>query len=100
MDVPYLLDSALPLEHTTGTMNQLSTAERAQVVAALVDGVGINATTRMTGISKPTVLKLLVKLGAACAAYQHRAIRNVRARRIQVDEIWQFVYAKAKNVPG
>lgn len=81
-------------------MNRLSTAKRAQVVAALVDGVGINATTRMTNVSKPTVLKLLVELGAACAAYQDRTIRNVRARRIQVDEIWQFVYAKAKNVPA
>jgi IS1 family transposase len=81
-------------------MNRLNTAKRAQVVAALVDGAGINATTRMTNVSKPTVLKLLVDLGSACAAYQDRAIRNVRARRIQVDEIWQFVYAKAKNVPA
>lgn len=80
-------------------MNRLNSMKRAQVVAALVDGVGINATTRMTDVSKPTVLKLLLELGAACAAYQDRTIRNVRARRIQVDEIWQFVYAKAKNVP-
>jgi IS1 family transposase len=81
-------------------MNRLSTAKRTQVVAALVDGAGINATTRMTNVSKPTVLKLLVDLGSACAAYQDRTIRNVRARRIQIDEIWQFVYAKAKNVPA
>ena len=27
-------------------------------------------------------------------------IRNVKAARVQVDEIWQFVYAKAKNVPA
>ena len=47
----------------------------------------------------PTVLKLLADLGAACVQYQDRAIRNVHARRVQVDEIWQFVYAKAKNVP-
>lgn len=81
-------------------MNRLNSVKRAQVVAALVDGVGVNATTRMTDVSKPTVLKLLVDLGSACAAYQDRTIRNVRARRIQVDEIWQFVYAKAKNVPA
>ncbi len=81
-------------------MNRLSAARQAQVVAALVDGVGINATCRMTEVSKPTVLKLLLDLGTACATYQDRMIRNVKARRIQVDEIWQFVYAKAKNVPA
>lgn len=80
-------------------MNCLNSSKRSQVVAALVDGVGVNATTRMTNVSKPTVLKLLVDLGAACATYQDRTIRGVRSRRIQVDEIWQFVYAKAKNVP-
>ena len=53
----------------------------------------------MTSASKLTVLKLLADIGAACADYQDRIIRNVRARRIQVDEIWQFVYSKAKNVP-
>jgi IS1 family transposase len=80
-------------------MNRLNSARRAHVVAALVDGVGINATCRMTNVSKPTVLKLLAALGAACAAYQDRTLRGLRSRRVQVDEIWQFVYAKAKNVP-
>ncbi len=81
-------------------MNQLPTAKPVAIIAALVDGVGINATTRMTNVSKPTVLKLLVDLGAACAAHQDRTIRNLKVRRGQVDEIWQFVYAKAKNVPA
>lgn len=27
------------------------------------------------------------------------ARRNGQAKRIQCDEVWQFVYAKAKNVP-
>jgi IS1 family transposase len=80
-------------------MNKLSTAKRAAVVAALVEGNSIRATARMTDVSKPTILKLLAELGAACARYQDETIRNVRARRVQVDEIWQFVYAKAKNVP-
>ncbi len=81
-------------------MNKLSTAKRAAVVAALVEGNSINATVRMTDVSKPTILKLLAQLGPACARYQGATVRNVRARRVQVDEIWQFVYAKAKNVPA
>ena len=65
----------------------------------MVEGDSINATVRMTDVSKPTILKLLAKLGSACSKYQDTAIRNVHASRVQVDEIWQYVYAKAKNVP-
>lgn len=65
---------------------------------ALVEGVGINATCRMTGVAKMTVLKLLNDLGCACAAYHNDHVRQVRVRRLQCDEIWSFVGAKAKNV--
>jgi hypothetical protein len=49
--------------------------------------------------AKNTVTKLLVDLGADCSAYQNEHLRNLPCRRIQVDEIWSFTYAKAKNVP-
>ena len=37
--------------------------------AALVEGSSINATCRMTGVAKHTVLKLLNNLGCAGASY-------------------------------
>lgn len=75
-------------------MNRLSRTKQAQVVAALVEGNSIRSTERMTGVAKHTILKLLADLGPACAEYQDRALRNLNCRRIQVDEIWQFCYAK------
>jgi len=80
-------------------LNKLNTAKRSQIVAALVEGNSINATVRMTGAAKHTVLKLLKDLGSACAAYQDQAFRNLPCKRIQCDEIWSFCYAKEKNVP-
>ena len=79
-------------------MNQLSTTRRVAVVAALVEGNSINAIVRMTGVAKHTVLNLLRDLGCACAEYHHRNVRGLRVRRLQADEIWQFVGAKKKNV--
>jgi len=79
-------------------VNRLSTAKRVQVVAALVEGTSINAIVRMTGVAKHTILKLLEDIGCACAAYHHRHVRGLRVRRLQCDEIWAFVGAKAKNV--
>lgn len=78
-------------------MNSLSTEKRVQVVAALVEGSSINATCRMTGVAKHTVLNLVRDLGSACADYHHRYVRNLRVRRLQCDEIWAFVGAKKKN---
>jgi IS1 family transposase len=53
----------------------------------------------MSGVSKPTILKLIRDLGAACEDYHQRNVVNVSCKRIQCDEIWSFCYAKAKNVP-
>jgi IS1 family transposase len=78
-------------------MNLLDNNRRAQVIAALVEGNSIRSTVRMTGVAKKTVMKLLVDLGEACADYQDKAFRNLNCRRIECDEIWSFVGAKAKN---
>jgi IS1 family transposase len=80
-------------------MNKLSTEDRVRVVSALVEGNSIRATVRMTGVAKNTVVKLLADLGSACEAYAHDKIRNVPCKSVQVDEIWSFCHAKAKNVP-
>ena len=78
-------------------MNSLDNKKRIHVVAALVEGNSIRATSRMTGVSQNTIFKLLADLGTACAEYQDKAFQNLNCRRIECDEIWSFVGAKAKN---
>jgi IS1 family transposase len=80
-------------------MNRLSTAERVQIVKALVEGNSLRSTSRMAGVSINTVTKLLVDLGTACAAAHDALVQNVAARRVQCDEIWSFCYARRENVP-
>jgi len=80
-------------------MNKSSPERRAQILGMMVEGVSIRAISRMTGASKNTIVKLLADAGNACAEYQDRTLRNLPCKRIQADEIWSFVYAKAKNVP-
>lgn len=57
--------------------------KRTQVVAALVEGMSINATSRMTGVAKNTILKLLAEVGSACADVQDRVLSNLKCKRIQ-----------------
>jgi IS1 family transposase len=80
-------------------MKRLKRAQRVAVMAALVEGNSLRSTCRMTDVSMPTVLKLLVELGAVCARFQDATLRNLPCKRLQADEIWSFVGAKEKNVP-
>lgn len=80
-------------------MNRLSTKKRAQIIGCLVEGNSIRATVRITGAAKNTITKLLVDLGAECATYQDRVLRDLPCKTIEADEIWNYCYAKQKNVP-
>ncbi len=56
----------------------------------------------MVGVSKTTVLRLLVDVGRFCAIYQGKKLRNLPCRSVQADELWAFVGAKQRNAkkPG
>lgn len=90
----------LSMKSDTPAMNKLTNEKRVAVVKALVEGMSIRATVRMTGVAKNTIVKLLADLGRVCSEYQDAKLRNLPCKRIQADEVWSFIYAKAKNVPG
>lgn len=79
-------------------MNRLPIAKRVAVISPLVEGCSVRSTSRLTGVAKGTILRLLADVGTACATYQDEAIRNVPAKRVQIDEIWSFVGCKQKNL--
>ncbi|MDE0122926.1 MAG: IS1 family transposase [bacterium] len=80
-------------------MNRLATEKRALILQCITEGMSIRATSRLVGCSKNTTTKLLVEAGRACAEYQDRTLRNLPCKRVQADETWSFVYAKARNAP-
>jgi IS1 family transposase len=80
-------------------MNKLPNEKRAQVLQMMAEGLALRAITRLTGISRTTLLKLLADAGQAFSEYQDRVLMNLPCRRVQVDEAWAFCYAKQKNVP-
>ncbi len=93
----FFLDNACAGKYNK-IMNKLTTEKRVRVVSALVEGASINGTARMTGISKPTILKLLADLGSACSLYHDEHVRSVPSKRVQVDEVWSFCFAKDRNL--
>ena len=79
-------------------MNKLSTADRARVIHLLCEGSSIRSITRLMNVGKNTVIRLMLDAGRACVTYHDKHVRNLKSKRIQVDEVWSFIYAKQKNV--
>ena len=85
--------------HYTMSMNKLTHDKRVQIINLLVEGNSMRATARIADVAFNTVAKLFIETAKVCADYQDKAFRNLTCKRLQLDEIWSFVYAKAKNVP-
>src|SRR5262249_34733815 len=80
-------------------MNQLPLAKRIAILDMLCEGSSMRSISRVQDVSINTVTKLLVDAGTACALFHDTTIRNVKASKIECDEIWVFCYAKQKTVP-
>lgn len=92
-----MLDTKHASSDITG-MNKLPLKTRVQILTMLCEGSSMRSISRVADVSINTVSKLLVDAGTFCAALHDREVRNVKSARVQCDEIWSFVGAKAKNV--
>lgn len=80
-------------------MNRKSIEQRTKIIQLLVEGNSLRSTSRIANCSINTVTKLLEKVGNACAKYQDTHLTDLTCKRIELDEIWSFVYARRqKNV--
>jgi IS1 family transposase len=80
-------------------MNKLPLGKRAQILTLLCEGSSMRSIERIVGCSINTVDKLLRDAGEVALAYHDEHVRRVQSRRVQCDEVWSFVHAKAKNAP-
>jgi transposase-like protein len=78
-------------------MNLLPKDLQISVLEHLVEGCSVRTTSRLTRVSRDTILRLLESIGPACKSYQNQVFRNLKFKRVQCDELWTFVYAKKKN---
>lgn len=68
-----------------------------QVIHLLVEGTGIRACERLTGLNRRTVLGILKTAGEKCARLLDEKIRNVEIESAQVDELYSYVFCLEKN---
>ena len=75
-------------------MNILPVEKQVQIISSLIEGCSMRATARMVGVERNTITRTLLKIGERCAALLDTKIRRVTARRVQVDEIWTYIFKK------
>lgn len=79
-------------------MNKLKAEKQAMVISALIEGCSVRSTERMTGVHRDTILRLMVRVGDACQEYMDQTMRNLKCKKIQVDEIWCYVGKKQRHL--
>ena len=79
-------------------MNILSRDKQIEVIAALCDGLGIRAASRITGVDRGTIGSLALRVGRGCAVLHDRKMVGLRVSRLELDELWAYVGKKQKRV--
>src|SRR5208282_3462195 len=93
---PYVSISAINMANME--MSNLSRDQQIQAISALTEGVSIRATERLTGVHRDTIMRLGVNIGIGCAKLHNMIMQELRVSRIELDEIWQFVGKKRRQV--
>jgi IS1 family transposase len=64
----------------------------------LCEGSSMRSISRVVDVSINSIAKALIDAGLVCVEMHDELVRNVKARRVQCDEVWTFCCAKQKNV--
>src|SRR4051794_40946677 len=81
-------------------MNNLPKDKQTEIIAALCEGVGQRAVSRLTGTDRKTVARLALAVGNGCAELHDRMMVGLRVHRIECDELWAYVGHKRNPQKG
>jgi IS1 family transposase len=79
-------------------MNTLKKEKRLAVLSALVEGNSIRSASRITGVHKTTIMKVLNEAGNRCAEVLDTQMRDLPCKVIECDELWTFVGKKERKL--
>jgi IS1 family transposase len=78
--------------------NHLPLEKRVDVVRHLVEGMSVRGMERLTGVSIPTVLSTILRMGAGCDSLHNALVRDLDVHEIELDEQWSYIAKKQKHV--
>ncbi len=78
--------------------NVLEAERQVAVIAALVNGVGVRGAERLTGVSRPAIIRLGLLVGQGCERLHNRLVRDLSCAYVDMDEQHSWVGVKARNI--
>jgi IS1 family transposase len=78
--------------------NVLPRARQLGILGALVEGVSVRGTERLTDVSRAAILRLLVAVGSGCAFLLDDTMRDLPCNLLELDEIWGFIGKKQRHI--
>src|SRR5438445_10394452 len=87
-----------PQARKAASVNVLSREQQLAALHLIVEGNSLRSITRLTGIHRTTVMKLMVHVGGLCREMLDRWMHNLTLHHLQLDEIWTFVLKKQGRV--
>jgi len=79
-------------------MNILKPQKKLAVLSMLVEGNSIRSTSRVTGVHKKTIMRLLVEIGQHCERLMAERMKGLNCRYLELDEIWTFCGKKERRL--
>ncbi len=79
-------------------MNILPRNKQIEIIAALCEGLGVRAVSRLAHVDRKTVARLALQVGVGCAELHDRRMVGLRVARLELDEVWSFVGKKQARV--
>ena len=79
-------------------MNRLPRKQQEAVIHLLLEGCSLRSATRLTGVHRDTIARLMVQVGKHCDRLTEELIRNFQPSVLEVDEAWTYVGKKDKRI--
>lgn len=74
--------------------NRISHESRKLVLRLLCEGMSLRSVSRVTGVARNTVGRVILDFGNACRNFLDDNLRNLKLTHLECDEIWSFVAKK------
>jgi transposase-like protein len=68
------------------------------VVSHLAEGTGIRKTSRLTGVSRDAVGRIVTRVGRHAKKVHDLLVRDLTVPEVQMDEMWSFVEKKGQEL--
>lgn len=72
-------------------MSRTPIEKKITAIGALTEGISLRAVSRLTGLSRQRLSKLVLQMGRASERLLEEKIRGFRCKQIECDELWTFV---------